>query len=278
MMTPESGALDRNLALSTLLRWEGEIRRSRVIELFRVSPTRASEWIREFREVHSRWVEWNPKERCFEATPIAYGDESERGRGHSLTQYLGVTGDIGKIDGVSVRAFRDFISPDPRIYSALRRACSRKQQVEIAYRSMRDPQSHLHLIEPHALVLAGPRWHVRAYSASRGEYLDFALGRILACKPTGLSATHEAENDKPWTTNVNVKLMAHPQLSPAQEDVVRHEYFGGAVERIEVTRGALVPYLLQELRVALDTDLQHPPDYLLAVRNNKDVEPWMFPA
>jgi predicted DNA-binding transcriptional regulator YafY len=143
---------------------------------------------------------------------------------------------------------------------------------------MRQPAPHEQCIEPHALVLAGPRWHVRAFSITRNEYRDFALGRIVGCELTETPASHRSEADVAWTTSVKVRLIAHPQLSAAQEDMVRHEYFDGAVERVEVMRGALIPYLLHELRVAYEPTKQRPPDYFLAVRNVKDVARWVFPT
>jgi predicted DNA-binding transcriptional regulator YafY len=248
--------------------------------LFQVSATRASEWIRELRDRHPSWLTWNSKTRSFEATRQLYSTESESSRSYSLLQYLSLTRGLhGSTERLPmVRAFHDFIAPDPRTFSTLQRAISRSRQVSIVYRSLKEPEPHAHLIEPHALVLAGPRWHVRAYSHERREFRDFALGRIVENRMEDAPAAHPWAQDVAWTTRVDVKLVAHPDLSVGQEDVVRHEYFGGAAERIETSRGALVPYLLHELRVALDTGAQRPPDFLLAVRNVKDVRPWVFSA
>ena len=43
-------------------------------------------------------------------------------------------------------------------------------------------------------------------------------------------------------------------------------------------RGALLPYLVQELRLALDVSKELPPEYQMAVENVNDVRKWLFPA
>lgn len=276
-----TSALDRNSALRVILMWEGKVSRARVMELFHVSPTRASEWIREFRERHPSSLAWNSKSRAFEATHHAYRAGSDATRSQSLQQYLAITRGlegVGVDHQVAVRAFRDFVAPAPRVFATLRQAIVGVRQVSVSYRSLREPEPHSHLLEPHALVLAGPRWHLRAFSCDRGDFRDFALGRIVECRPHDRRSDHLWEQDTAWNTTVPVRLMAHPDLTVGQEDVVRHEYFGGAVERVESSRGALVPYLLHEMRVAIDPAQQRPPDFLLAVRNAKEVRPWIFPT
>lgn len=83
--------------------------------------------------------------------------------------------------------------------------------------------------------------------------------------------------DQAWSVIVKVRIEAHPALSPAQQVVVRDEMFRGAASRVEHCRGALLQYMLQELRVAVDPDKQCPPEYQLAASNPKECKPWIFP-
>jgi len=271
--------LDRHALLGALLAWEGEIKRSRVLELSSISPSRASEWIREFGDQHPGWLRWDSKSKSFRATPAVYGANSEAARSQSLAQYLAAVGahDPRRAHTIIVRAFRGFVAPDPKTFACLRTAIAARRQVSIVYRSMREPEPHTHVIEPHTLVIAGPRWHVRAFSTPRGEFRDFGLGRILQCTPLAIAATRDVKADAAWYATVRVRLVAHPALDREQQEVVRHEYFGDTAARVETCRGALVPYLIQELRVAVDTTAQAPPDYILAVENVKEVKPWIFP-
>jgi hypothetical protein len=84
--------------------------------------------------------------------------------------------------------------------------------------------------------------------------------------------------DTKWNTVVKVRIQAHPKLTAGQQDLVCSEYFEGTAARVHSCRGALLPYLVQELRLALDVAKELPPDYQLAVENVEEVCKWLFPA
>ena len=67
-------------------------------------------------------------------------------------------------------------------------------------------------------------------------------------------------------------------MTPGQQDLVRSEYFEGTAVRVHSCRGAMLPYLVQELRLALDITKDVPPEYQLAVENVDEVRKWLFPA
>lgn len=77
---------------------------------------------------------------------------------------------------------------------------------------------------------------------------------------------------------VRVRLVAHPDLTPDQESLIRFEYFNNTAARIDTCRGALIGYFIQDVRAAIDTKTQQPPDYQLAVANIEEVRPWLFPG
>jgi len=45
---------------------------------------------------------------------------------------------------------------------------------------------------------------------------------------------------------------------------------------VETCRAALVPYFIQDIRAAMDTQTQHAPEYLIAVENAREVSKWLF--
>jgi WYL domain len=273
----------RLVHLRLLLLWEGQLKRGRLMELFGLSQVRASEWIRSFRTLNPTWMRWDSKARSYQVTPAAYAAHAAERAAlaqWSIAHYVALTGlPDGNVITASpaYAAFREFAAPNPRLFAQLRQAIVAGHAVALTYRSMREPAPHLREIEPHSLVRAGPRWHVRAYSLDHQDYRDFSLGRIVNVKPLLRSATHRAGDDPAWTTMVKLRLVAHPELSSEQQDLVRFEYFNDTSARVETCRGALVAYLVQELRVAFDPKQQRPPDYLLAVQNFKDIKPWLFP-
>lgn len=282
--------IDPVLRLTQLLRWEGRLNRSRVMELFGVGMTRASVLIREFREAHPDWLVWDERTRSFHATGTAYRALSSQDRlrhrdaAVSLAQYVAIVG-LPSASGTRtshqdqglVAAFTDWWTPEAQHFAALQEAVRLQQQVEITYRSLRYPEPHVLVISPHHLVRAG-RWHARAYCATRVGFCDFALGRISSVKALPEEATHTVSADVAWQARVPVTLVAHPVLTYAQQRVVRFEHFGETAARTDTCRGALVRYYIQEMRAALDVERQCPPEYLIAVHNREEISPWLIPA
>lgn len=99
-----------------------------------------------------------------------------------------------------------------------------------------NPELHERTIEPHSLVRAGRRWHVRGFCLLRQDFRDFVLGRMTKAQLLPEPCTADASADASWSTVLKVRLVAHPRLSPAQQLVVRNEYFNGASARVESCR------------------------------------------
>lgn len=283
---PDSIHLSRHALLEALLRWEGRLRRRRVQELFGFGAIRASQLIAEFAQAHPDWTTWSTKERSHLATSAFYGRPSGVARtadADSLARYLVFTGvppivRQGADDGQVVwAAFRDLAVPRPALFARLHEAATLVRQVDVTYRSLQHPEPHALRIEPHSLVRAGRRWHVRAFSQTHGEFRDFVLGRIAAAKVLGDSATHSAADDAAWNTWVPVRLQPHPALTVAQQTLIQHELLGDAAARVETCRGPLVHYFIQDQRAALDVATERPPEYQLAVVDPDKLAPWLLP-
>lgn len=279
----------RRLALmEALLLWEGRLNNGRLRALFGLSKVRASEWIREFREARPEWTYWDSKVRSYYAGPDAYrGARNAADRrladAVSLSRYLGLVGipyaTNGATSGSTIwSAFPDISVPTPRIFSVVAEAIRTHKALQITYRSMRQPEPHQRTISPHSLIRAGRRWHIRAFCATNQDFRDYTLGRIERAKLLSTSAERTEQDDTAWTAMVPVRLVAHPDLTPEQETVIRFEYFNNTAARVESCRGALLGYFIQDVRAATDTKNQRPPDYQLAVENIEELRPWLFPA
>jgi predicted DNA-binding transcriptional regulator YafY len=270
--------------LELLLVWEGRIYRSRVCELFGIGLPRASQWIKEIRDLNPTWMQWDSKSRSYFATSDfykRYTKASQADISESLSRYLSMVGlpyASAMEDGSSVAwsATPSITAPAPKTFASLGNSIRQAKAVEIEYMSMSEPAPHRRTIYPHSLVLAGRRWHVRAYSEAHQEFRDYALGRILEVKPLARLADRTRFDDPDWNTKVKVRLVAHPELSPAQARVIQAEYFNGTASRVETCRAALVPYFILDIHAAMDTKIQHAPEYLIAVENAREVSKWLF--
>ncbi len=274
--------------LASILLWEGRLNNARLREIFDLSSVRASEWIREFRETYPGWTEWNSKTRSYHATMKAYrsdgsGEQRKQSDATSLSQYLGLVGIPHSVTEPSQSraiwaAFPDLSIPSPRTFALVSEAIRERQTLQITYRSMREPTPHLRVIAPHSLIRAGRRWHLRAFSSTNQDFRDYALGRVEKVERLDSPAERTEKDDRAWMTKVPVRLVAHPDLTPEQEALIRFEYFNNTAARVDTCRGALVSYFIQDVRAAIDPAKQQPPDFQMAVANIEEVRPWLFPS
>lgn len=274
--------------LSSILLWERRLNNGRLRELFELSSVRASEWIREFREKHPGWMDWDSKTRSYHATSEVYrtgpnADARKQSNAASLSQYLALVGVPHIISDQSPgraiwAAFPELSVPSPRVFALLSEAIRVRRALQITYRSMREPSPHQRVISPHSLIRAGRRWHVRAFCSTNQDFRDYALGRMEGAKLLESPAERGDQEDEAWMAKVQVRLVAHPKLTPDQESLIRFEYFNNTAARVDTCRGALVSYFIQDVRAATDIKTQQPPEYQLAVANIEEVRPWLFPG
>ena len=272
--------------LTRLLLWEGQISRARVMSLHSLSPVRASEWIRELRERHPRWTRWDSVSRSYFVTENAYRQWEQRADSAfvdadgGFSRYMSEAGVEQMRSGLEpapiASAFPDLVAPEPRIFAPLYQAINKQQALTITYRSMNRPEPHERNIEPRALARAGPRWHVRAYCRETEDFRDYSLGRIVSVLQNASPLVAINKSDLAWDTVVRVVLQPHPQLSAAQADLVRFEYFKGNSARTESCRGALLHYTVQHIRAAINIATEKPPEFHLVVTNVEEVKPWLF--
>jgi hypothetical protein len=265
--------------------WEGRLSRGRLMDVLGLSGIRVSQLLREVREETPDWFEWHSKSKSYFVTGAAYKKvQAELKTGTSdlsLEAYLAeadIHADLAPGAGPVTVAPWGFSQVNPHVFSRIRLAIEQGTRLKLEYRSMRSPEPHPRTVEPHSLVQAGRRWHMRGYCLETGDFRDFVLGRIAKLFTLDQKSENTVAQDAKWTTVVKVRIQAHPKLTPGQQDLVRSEYFDGTAARVHSCRGALLPYLVQELRLALDVSKELPPEYQLAVENVEEVRKWLFPA
>jgi hypothetical protein len=174
--------------------------------------------------------------------------------------------------------------PSPKTLAQITRAIYGRRKLRVSYRSLstRDSQPQ-RVVEPHTLVNAGIRWHVRAYNEETCDFRDFVLSRIVEAECLDTPAESSVQYDDDWEETVNLRLAPHAGLDAARRESLLLDYGAaeGAVIEVNVRR-ALLGYVLQRLNV--DTTLDHrmnPDACQLMLLNRDEIEPfaaWAFQA
>lgn len=260
--------------IEILLLWEGQVGNARLREMYGIGLGAASILIKAYRETFAEACTWNSVERVFEAAP----------RGLSVVLSNGTPGDYAELldrtgipsSQVAYDTHMDLTTVSPHIFATLHRACARGQCVEIVYASMENPEPKLRRLFPRQMIQAGRRWHVRGLDMRSGQYRDFTIGRVKSVNLVDEPLPADAPVDLAWETQVQMQLIPHPSLTQAQHSVIRHEYMDGAAARVVTCRAAMLNYVIQELRIAVDVTKELPPSFQLALADNTMIRPWLF--
>lgn len=176
--------------------------------------------------------------------------------------------------------------PNKIILAQIIRATKHHKKLSVEYLSLsdrhdeQDANNQQRVIEPHALINTGIRWHVRAYNEETFDFRDFVLSRIQNAQMLEQDAESSAEFDDAWTEMVTVQLIPHPKLSEQKRKSLLLDYAAkeGIIE-LNV-RGSLLAYLLQRLSVDTSADFSMNPNaYQLVIVNREEIEPfaeWIF--
>lgn len=258
----------RLVDLEQLIVWEGEISNERIRELLGVRPVYASRLMSGLMKLLTgragRATAHAPLKMCYASSE----DRACRSPDAYLHMLNGLSG-APLADGSGVVDARlDLSLISPVVFSAVFQAIKRQQGLRISYKSMTHPLGTERLVFPHALVRAPRRWHMRAWCTERSKFLDFTLGRVSAASLDDLPCVgHGRNQDAAWMNVVDLLIAPHPGLSEDQRKMITSEFFPGAASLRLKARECLAPYIAQDLRLAVDTEKQMPPEYQLALIN-----------
>ena len=260
--------------IETLLLWEGKVGNTRLRELYDIGLGAASVLIKAYRESFPNCCKWNTVERVFEALPGAVHPILTKGDVAEYSELLQRMGN--RNDGVNFDCRIDLTSVSAQVFATLHSACKHGASVEIVYTSMTNPEPHSRELFPQRMIQVGRRWHVRGLDLRSREFRDFALGRIKSANAGAAVWPSDAPVDAAWNTEVSFDVVPHPKLNLAQARVIRDEYMAGTAARSITCRASMAQYLLQDLRIATNVELELPPSFQLALASTKPIERWLF--
>lgn len=263
-------------AIEALLLWEGAASNERVRDVLNIHTSNASRWMAEYAALNPQGLTYSTVQKRYVADDTFRALLTD-GR---IEDYLPLArGDEGANRPNLVSTHFDFSEVRPEAFSILNRAAREGLAVTAKHSSMRNPQPTRKTLFPHALVEAGRRWHVRAYVTEADCFQDLALTRLTGMRLQDAARPDEAnpEKDLAWTTWVDMRILPHPDLTPEQKQMVRNEYFSGTMARRQSVRAALLPYVVHELRAAVNPMKQRPPNYQLCIDKAEKLSDWLMP-
>jgi predicted DNA-binding transcriptional regulator YafY len=163
----------------------------------------------------------------------------------------------------------------PNIVRPILMACRDKMRIEVEYTSLSSEKEYRNII-PHTLVFNGYRWHVRAYCEKSQTFRDFVLSRITAIFDFVGPSELTVKDDHAWCKTVTIIIKPDQRLNKHQQSVIASDY-GMLNNQLAIeTRGAMVQYQLQFLRVSTDTIKADPKAQQVVIANIDEIKPWLF--
>lgn len=259
--------------IESRLFWNGRINRADIVAQFGVSQAQASADLRLYQGFASVNIFYDKTAKTYRAgeklAPVFIDPTMDRFLGH----YLLKDGFLGSVPEVAL-----IPSPprpvDPVVVRRVIVSAREEKAINVRYQSMSRPEPRWRWISPHAFGHDGYRWHVRAFCADRGRFVDFVLGRIDRlgdCRPRDATP----EEDHAWHDWTEVSFRPHPDLTSAQAATVAEEYrMKDGVGTLSVRR-AMLFYVLNQLR--LEHDGHRPPTVQIQLVNS-EIREFLFAA
>lgn len=235
------------------LRWDARLNRADLTNFFGVSVPQASLDIAAYQALSPGAMRYDRSAKVYVATegfrPIFATSDAAHFLNELLAIHTGLVGveqsfigwhpPVGSVP-TPVRV------PDTDTLVAVVGAIRRGVAVRVLYQSMSSDEPGERTITPHALGHDGWRWHVRAWCDKRQRFLDFVMGRILEVRGE-TEAQARGEDDREWSTMVDIVIAPNPKLSAGARRAVELDYGMTDGQTRLQCRQALLYYALKRL-------------------------------
>ena len=208
--------------------WTGRVNRKDLETQFQISTPQASIDLRDYQQAAQGNITYDASEKAYVAAhnfrPAFLQLSPER---YLLQLQAMEAGAIRKrdtwFDAIPPAEVAPTIVRGPEAYTlrALVQAVETRSAIDIYYQSL--SRTGMRTICPHAFVNDGYRWHCRAFSIDRSEFRDYVLGRILSISPLK-PCDVDSSDDVEWTTYIQLRIKAHPELDARQREAIEHDY------------------------------------------------------
>jgi len=275
--------LHRYRLIEIIALWEGKLNASHLMTYFDIGRQQASKDINEYRNnVAPNNLRYNRSLKGYEPSDD-FKPKVSMGVADEYLQLISRNNDLANTFAnlslgfdVSYQLTLPIFQIEPKVLRVIVKACKQNLRLEVDYRSINAPNEEGRIIVPHTIVHAGSRWHVRAFCEKNQDFRDFVLTRFYA-QPEVLGQSDVlASDDRKWHTMVNVCFMPDSRLSEAQQQIVAMDYGMTNNRLLMSVRGALVPYLMQLMRVDVNTIAADPRAQQIVIENMDAIKEWLF--
>ncbi len=260
--------------------WEGQINATHLSSKFKLSRQAASGILKQYREKYPNHLTYDSSNKAFIATNSFTHNFPHQSEQNKFSAYLnettlGESDDPPNIDVCTFEVEAPLRNINPEQVRPILRAIRAKQAIDIGYISLSSPNYLDRIIQPHALIFDGLRWHVRAYCNKNGEFRDFTLSRFNGEAVFEGKATNTAEQDKKWNTLVNVVIEADPRFNDQQKRIIEQDYQMNNGQKNIPVRAALVNYLLRRLHIDSYKNTPEEQQIVLTQESRQAISPYL---
>lgn len=251
--------------IASRLNWERRINRADLVARFGISPNQATADLRRFATLHPGALVYDTRTKIYRAGP-GWNRPDAADAVVLLRDLRLVAEGVLPADEIALvhapalgLAEPPVRAVPPAILSAVVTAIRDRRALNVVYQSFSAPEPRRRLLEPHALVFDGFRWHARAWDADEERFRDFVLGRMSEPMDSSPAAV-ESDQDVEWQTSVTLEIAPHPGLLAPQRAAVEADY--GMVDgRLFLTcRQAMLYYVRRRLGLMADHQQRSPQD------------------
>lgn len=269
----------RFVFINHIVCWEGQINTTHISEKFQITRQAASHLLKKYRETYPDYLCYDSSLKAFLATEIFNQNIAENNVVHSFPQYLSEISNTPNSSQLSNTFVFEVEAPlrniNPITIRPILHAIRNKLAIDIGYISLSSPDYLDRIIQPHALIFDGLRWHVRAYCNKNQAFRDFTLSRFNGDAIIEGKATQTAEHDETWNTFVDVIIEADPRFSEQQKRIIEQDFQMHHGKKVITTRAALVNYLLRRLHIDVFKNTPEEQQIVLTPASRKQITPYL---
>jgi len=268
--------------IEIIVLWEGRLTTNHLQQAFGIGRSQASKVINQYiSDISADNIFYDKQVKGYVPTE-SFAPKFTKGDINEYLNILNTQSDLSthyaglELESTNTEVISPLIrSVKPEFVRPIIQACREKKRIEIEYASLTS-EKEFRNIAPHTLVFSGYRWHVRAYCEKSQQFRDFVLSRISAIYDFVGDSENLIEQDHSWNTLAVIILTPDSRLTASQQLVIAADY-GMTNNRLEIkTRGAMVQYVLQFLRVSTNAIDADPKAQQVVIENLEEVKKWLF--